>query len=90
MLTETIKYTPKNIFATKTYVVTKLNENESHVKVESPFLGKWNFKVKIPYDNLIKKLTRYSYGEKYIQNVFPNLLPAERELFLTDPSLWNN
>lgn len=82
-------YNPPNTFAKKVYTVSKVNEDTTHIKVESPFLGKWSFDLNMTYQELIEKLTEYSSGKSYIQNVFPNLAPSQREKFLSDPSLWS-
>ena len=84
---KTFHYNPPNTFAKKTYTVSQLNDQKSHVVVQSPFLGKWSFDINMQYAVLTHKLSRYSTEDIVIQNLFPSLPPEEREKFLSDPAL---
>jgi hypothetical protein len=80
-------YNPVNSFARKVYTIQKVDETTTNVKVKSPFLGSWNFNIDMDYATLDDKLTVYSKGNTVIQNVFPNLLPEQREKFMSDPAM---
>ena len=84
---KTFHYAPPNIFAKKTYTVSQVNDQTSHVTVQSPFLGKWSFDINMQYAVLTHKLNRYSSEDLLIQNIFPALSSIEREKFLSDPEL---
>ena len=84
---KTFYYNPINSFARKVYTIQPVNDQCTNVKVKSPFLGNWNFNINIDYATLHDKLSIYSKGDVVIQNVFPDLLPEEREKFMTDPSM---
>lgn len=86
---QTFYYNPPNTFAKKTYIVSQVNDQVSHVVVQSPFLGKWSFNIDMQYSVLTYKLNRYSSENIVIQNLFPNLSPEEREKFLSNPELGN-
>ena len=86
-MTKTFYYNPINTFARKVYTIQKVNEETTNVKVKSPFLGNWNFNINMNYATLHDKLVIYSRGDIVIQNVFPNLLPEQREKFMSDPAM---
>ena len=80
-------YTAANFMTNKQYKVYNLNEL-TLVKISSPFLGNWEFKISsISFEDILKGLKLYMSGE-LIQDCFPSLTPSERECFITSPRMW--
>jgi ribosome recycling factor len=84
---KTFYYNPINSFARKVYIIQKIDEQTTNVKVKSPFLGSWTFNINMDYSTLNDKLNAYSKGNTVIQAVFPNLTSEQREKFMSDPSM---
>lgn len=85
---KTFYYNPVNSFARKVYIIQKVNDQTTNVKVKSPFLGNWNFNINMDYSTLHDKLQTYSRGDIVIQKAFPDLTPEQREKFMSDPSMY--
>lgn len=85
---KTFNFNAPNPFVNKTYTVEKGENNTSKINVKSAFLGTWSFEVPIDYETICTKMNTYcNTNNAFIQNVFPELSPAQRENFLTDPRM---
>ena len=77
-----------NPFMTKTHTVETSVPGKCKINVKSAFIGKWSFELDLDYELTCNRLNQYcSNNEVYLQNLFPELPPALRENFLSDPNL---
>jgi hypothetical protein len=85
---KTFNFKAPNPFVTKTYTVESSTPGSCKVSVKGAFLGNWSFDLNLDYDLTCQRLNNYCQNtDIYIQNVFPELSPSDRENFLTNPKL---
>ena len=64
---------------------------EHYITVSNAF-GRWQFKcadLGLTRDEVVAGVEKVQAGE-VIQEAFPTLSPDQRELFITDPSIWED
>jgi len=81
---KTYEFKPQNPFMHKTFSVEQCLPNSNSIHVTSKFLGSWTFNLNaLDYETLCSKLERYCSSNEYLQDIFVELTPSQRELFLT-------
>lgn len=85
---KTFNFKAKNPFIAKTYTIEKSSIGECKISVKGAFLGNWSFNLNMDYELACQKLNKYCNDPNvYLQNLFPELSPQDRENFLTNPAL---